>query len=220
MNSVIAMKPPTEFEGTVAHIGNEGIVGEWEIMIPQRFRKKDYIIQLKNFADSFTWAPFQTLSIAYKTGNIYSWKNDGKSSWQKWIDTHQKETEEFNGLETFLNLELNWEHSTSGTGIALFMNTARLTFDIFEDKTFITLTIYINLFTDVIYLYDVDNQSRQIVHITYFKNAAEKNRLLLKKSLADFIPKTGGKVVAIDSDILYGVEIDGFNERAILIAES
>lgn len=220
MASEIVMKPPQAFAGTVERIQNEETVGEWEIMIPRLINKSEFVHYLRNFSLSFPWTHFREISINSANTAISTWQNKDKTGWQKWLYDQEKQIDNFDRLEAQLNMELHWEHNISHTGIALFKRAGKLSFRFFEGKTFIRLTININLFSDVIYLYNVDNQSRPVVNIAYFENAARKNRTLLKESLGLFIPKTNGNIVATDSDVLLGIEPYGFNERAILIAES
>lgn len=115
------------------------------------------------------------------------------------------------GVEAVLDLDLAWQDAGGTLGSSRIPGAAQFLFDPAELTA--TLTIWPNLFTDDIHLYEARGREfdRRLVG---FDRAAAVNRSRLRQALLDWESLAGGTIVDADAELVDGVEPHGFADGA------
>ncbi|MEJ3745005.1 hypothetical protein WEI85_17125 [Actinomycetes bacterium KLBMP 9797] len=115
------------------------------------------------------------------------------------------------GVEADLDLRLSWQTSDGTVGSSRLPAAGRFVFD--PEARLSTFTVWPNLFSDEVYLYEPTGHGFDRKPAP-FATAAALNREALHKALIAWESLTGGVLQEPDSELVDGIERTGFSPDA------
>ncbi|MCA1693166.1 MAG: hypothetical protein LC733_13605 [Actinobacteria bacterium] len=170
----------------------------------------DVRLVLASFAEAFPFASVDRVQLKAQDGAVTNWVGDD-SSLPAWFQTNQQLFDGAIGFEADVSIEIDWVDGAN-SGQAVFPQGGYLLFE--RQASVATLTLWPNLFTDVVRLYDKAPGGNLISRLVPFAPASAQNRSRLRRSLRRWETLTEGTISEWDSELVEGVQRYGFADDA------
>jgi hypothetical protein len=213
---------PPFLQGLVAFMRDRDYVGDWEIEFPALRSERDFffptaweVALLHQFSTAFPWATFHTIEIGLEEQNNVTWsQQDGP--FDEVLAQLSRVPGNCGGSVATLDLMLDWVAPDGTAGQAIFPEAARLTLSLSHPHPVTGwLTIWPNVFTDEIYIYENGSDSSITRRPIPFAPAARTNRIRLATSLHEWERLSNGRIILWESErVETGIERYGFAEDA------
>jgi hypothetical protein len=182
--------------------------GEWELELPAESIQKLPLADLvRRFQESFPWVAFESFDV-YDAQGVASWAPAAGAGLDAWLADRP---EGAHGFEASLALALAWRSEAGDQGESWLPASACLLFD--RESTLVTFTVWPNLFTDQVPLYEPTDHG-YTARPARWDGAAESNRRRLETSLRQWEISSGGAIVSSTSELVDLVARHGFPPSA------
>jgi hypothetical protein len=207
---------PASLHDTLATAAFRRAAGEWDIALPGSGQPEPASRWLgpvlEHFTSAFPWCAFHAVDL-HRDGERLAWDRE-QGAWTTWWRQRMAEPAPCNGVEATLVPSLAWvEDGRSGS--ARFPGAARLLVDAVGRSA--TFTLWINLHTDRIFVYErqlADGFDRREVP---FLPAARVNRDALASSLRRWEDLAGATIESWSSELVDGIVHYGFADQAVAL---
>jgi hypothetical protein len=176
--------------------------GEWELDLGPTDAPLSALVTA--FSAAFPWAAFRTFESEYVDRSV-PWP--GEDALEAWL---RATADDGAGFHATLDLSLCWEDEDVRE--VVLPDSGKLWFE--RETEGLTLTVWPNLFTDRLPLYERETTHRFASHAVHWPRAAERNRARLAESLRAWEATSGGELVAWSSELVEGVQRYGFEADA------
>lgn len=215
---------PSLLQGVLELIHQGNRAGEWELQLDTLSVPEGYVFQmswvmeiLRQFRDAFPWVTFHTITVGVADQEAKVWRAaDGNLN--TWLDAVSTGGSGCTGVEASLDITVDWLAPDDSVQQTMLPLAGELTFSLTNDVQGVitaTLTIWPNLFTDEIYIYEGENWQVFKSRLIPFHAAARNNRARLAASLRDWEQQGRGQIINWTADsVETGVQKYGFSEDA------
>lgn len=215
---------PSLLQGVLELIHQGNRAGEWELQLDTLSVPEGYVFQmswvmeiLRQFRDAFPWVTFHTITVGVADQEAKVWRAaDG--NFNTWLDAVSTGGSGCTGVEASLDITVDWLAPDDSVQQTMLPLAGELTFSLTNDVQGVitaTLTIWPNLFTDEIYIYEGENWQVFKSRLIPFHAAARNNRARLAASLRDWEQQGRGQIINWTADsVETGVQKYGFSEDA------
>lgn len=188
--------------------------GDWELSVPYpsptyNFSQIKKIV--KSVKTAFPWGDGYNIEIAF-TNYSPHYNSLPDNDIDKWLQQLEEKADSFNGIEIEILNSIITDSYLNHTepldqGIKILCDLPH------KDRTFdIQISVPVNLYTDRIWVKNIDTQEGEEVDIAAF---ARHNRQLLRESLQKFESEMGGVIKHWYSELgISGIERYGYSENA------
>jgi hypothetical protein len=212
---------PPFLRDTLATIAFYRRAGEWDLVLPAvqphgqiRFPLSAVVQLVEHFQAAFEWVIIRTVTVALNAQKQTLTWTEEMGRLQTWLAPYFEQSGlDCRGLEATLDLALYWVAPDGTRGQSLLPQAGRLLIEPSPTRLH-TLTIWPNLFTSEIYVYERETPDRFNRSLVPFTLAAGTNRELLKTSLKKWEALTGGKISSWESELVTGIKRYGFRSDA------
>ena len=216
-------------EQTVLLTGETGRIAEWDMLIPLETRQTFSMVHLcsllNTFNESFPWTRIRYLETTAidNTGHFERYQASGEAELRNFLAQSWRPSHSCGGVELILDMKLDWQDVDGRMHCDWIGPAGQFNLEMVgraqKKELLCTLTIHLNLFTDVIWLHPpaLDDGTNPPPVLHRIDRAAPRNRQRVADSLAQWLERAQGTIDNADTQLAAGsVDAGGFTDRARL----